>query len=123
MAGWPMRRRSTIAVLPLLATLAGCGGSMTDQFGSSALIGPDKFDYYRCEQLLRFDRDTLTRKKELEELMNRAAQGGAAGNLIGQAAYRSDYQVAVADRELLARKLAEKRCVLDSTRSSERSMF
>ena len=116
-----MRRRA-VASIPLLLTLAGCGGSFTDQFGTSVLVTPGKYDYHSCQQLQNLDRGMAVRQKELEELMARAAKG-TGGNMIGQVAYRSDYQVVLADRELIARQMTQKRCVLDSNRSSDRSMF
>jgi hypothetical protein len=116
-----MKRRA-VAAVALLATLAGCGGSLTDQFGTSVLVAPGKYDYYSCQHLQDADRSSAVRQKELEELMARAAKG-PGGNVVGQMVYRSDYQVALADRQMIARQMTQKQCVLDSKRSSDRSMF
>jgi hypothetical protein len=116
-----MRRRDGVVILSFVV-LAGCGGSFSDQFGTSVLVAPGKYDYYNCQQLQNVDRGLAPRQKELEELMARAAKG-PGGNFVGQMVYRSDYQVTLADRELIARQMTQKQCVLDSKRSSDRSMF
>jgi hypothetical protein len=114
--------RPAAAAMPLFVILAGCGGSYSDQFGSSILISPAKYAYHGCLHLQDADNTARMRQKQLQELMTRAAKG-PGGNVVGQIAYRSDYEVARAEREMIAQEMTKKQCVLDSKRSSERSMF
>ena len=114
-----MRR---LAALPLLAVLAGCGSSLSDQFGSSVWITPGKYAYHDCQQAQGLDRSFAERQKELEELMARASQG-AGGQAIGQMVYRTQYQQVRGEREELAKTLVNKQCYIESPRSSERRVF
>jgi hypothetical protein len=115
-------RRRTLAAFPLAAVLAGCGSSMSEQLGHSVWIQPNKYQYHDCRQAQQVDRGFAVRQKELEELMTRAAQG-PGGHAIGQMVYRTEYQQVLGERRALAERFEEKKCVLDSPRSSDRSMF
>jgi hypothetical protein len=114
-------RRRTAAAIPLLAVLAGCASSMSEQFGHSVWITPGKYNYHNCLQAQGVDQGFAKRQQELEELMTRAAQGG--GEAIGTMVYRTEYQQVLGERKALADVFAQKRCALDSKRSSDRSMF
>ena len=114
-------RDRTIAVIPLLALLAGCASSMSEQFGHSVWITPGKYNYHNCLQAQEVDRPFAKRQQELEELMTRAAQGGS--EMIGTMVYRTEYQQVLGERKALADVLAKKRCALESKYSSDRSVF
>jgi hypothetical protein len=114
-------RRRTAAAIPLLAVLAGCGSSVSEQFGHSIWVTPGKYNYHNCLQAQEADKSFATRQQQLDELMTRAAQGG--GEAIGTMVYRTEYQQVLGERKALADVFAQKRCALDSKRSSDRSMF
>ena len=116
-----MKRRSA-ARLPLAALLAGCGGSLNDQFGQSAWVAPSKYQYHDCLQAQNADRNFSTRQRELEELMTRASRG-PGGDFVSTMAYRSDYQQVLGERREIAVVLERKQCSLDSKRSSDRQVF
>ncbi len=113
-----------LAAIPLLAVLAGCGSStsMSDQFGSSVWVTPGKYAYHDCKQAQTIDLRYANRQKELEELMARASQG-AGGQVIGQLAYRTEYQQVLGERQQLAKALVDRQCYIESPRSSERTVF
>mgnify|MGYP001560848724 CR=1 FL=1 len=79
-----MKRRA-LAVIPLLAALAGCG-ALSEQVGSSVWITPGKYAYHSCLQVLASERGYASRQRELEELMARAAQG-SGGQAIGRSGW------------------------------------
>ena len=114
-------RRRTAAAIPLLAMLAGCASSASEQFGHSIWVTPGKYNYHNCLQAQEADKGFATRQQLLEELMTRAAQGG--GGAVGSMVYRTEYQQVLGERKALADVFAQKRCALDSKRSSDRSMF
>ena len=108
-----MKRRS-IAALPLVAALAGCGGTFW--------VSPGKYQYNSCLQMQRSDENYVKRIKELEELMARAAQG-SGGHFIGQAVYRTEYQQVLGERQVIGAAMAEKRCQIEGGSASGRSVF
>jgi hypothetical protein len=110
-----------LAALTLLAAVAGCG-SVSEQLGSSIWVAPGKYTYHNCLQAQQVEAGFASRQKELEELMGRAAQG-PGGQAIGTMVYRTEYQQVLGERKALAALFEEKRCGIESKRSSDRSMF
>jgi hypothetical protein len=115
------RRMSRLAALPLLAMLAACG-SPTEKLGTSAWVTPGKYQFHNCLQAQQVDNVMARRQGNLEELMNRAEKGpgGAAVNFM---VYRTEYQQVLGEREQLAAQLKEKRCSIESPRTSDRQVF
>lgn len=117
----PAKRRR-LAALPLLAALAGCAGSASEQFGHSVWVAPGKYRFHDCLQAQAADRGVAARQKELEELMARASKG-PGGDVVNTMVYRSEYQQMLGERKEIAQVLDEKRCTMDSNRSSDRQVF
>lgn len=68
--------------------LGGCS-SMSDEV-SSAFADPSKYTLYDCKQLEAERKRLATRSAELQGLMARA-QGGVAGPVVAEIAYRNEY--------------------------------
>lgn len=117
-----LRAIGVAAALTAFATLSGCGSVMTEQFGHSMLVTPGKYSYYNCIQAQRLDDGMAIRQKEYEELMERAAKG-QGGSMIGNAVYRSPYNQILGERAELRRLMVEKRCSIESPRTSDRQVF
>jgi hypothetical protein len=115
------RRIVNVLALPLLLVLAACG-SASQQLGSSVWVTPGKYQFHNCLQAQQADTGFASRQKELEELMTRAEKGpgGAAVNFM---VYRTEYQQVLGEREQLAALFQEKRCSIESPRTSERQVF
>jgi hypothetical protein len=111
-----------LAALPFLAVLAGCAGSASEQFGHSVWVAPQKYQYHDCLQAQEADRNFAVRQKELEELMARASKG-PGGDVVNTMVYRSEYQQVLGERKEIAVVYEQKRCTLDSKRSSDRQVF
>jgi hypothetical protein len=115
-------RRRVLAALPLFAALAGCAGSASEQFGQSVWVAPGKYQFHDCLQAQEADRSYATRQRELEELMARASKG-PGGDVVNTMVYRSEYQQVLGERKEIAQVFVQKRCTLDSKRSSDRQVF
>jgi predicted small secreted protein len=116
------RRAAAIAALGVVcsALLAGCSTSdgvgpfvsnAKAQFGTSAIIAPGHYSAYHCDGLAAQLKALLAREQQLTNLMDRASEGGG-GVLIGNLAYRADYENAVAEEKVLRTTAAEKKCDL-----------
>ena len=114
--------RRAVAALPLLALLAGCSGSLSDQLGHSAWVAPGKYQFHDCLQAQGADRGYARQQKELEELMTRASKG-PGGDVVNTMVYRSEYQQVLGERKEIAQVLEQKQCTLDSKRTSDRQVF
>lgn len=117
-----MRRRAA-AALPLVAALAGCAGdTVSDRLGTSVWVTPAKYQFHDCLQAQAADAGFANRQKELEELMTRAEKGpgGAAVNFM---VYRTEYQQVLGERQAIKAQYQEKRCTIESTRTSDRQVF
>ena len=81
---------ASVCVL-VASLLAGC--STSDGIGSF-IVDPGHYSVYHCDGLAARLKVLLAREQELANLMNRASEGGG-GVLIGNLAYRTDYENAV----------------------------
>ncbi len=90
--------------------LAGCGA---DGVGA-LMVDPARYDGYDCKALVGQWNGLVVREKQLRNLIDKADQSGA-GVVIGAVAYRGDYQTVLAQKNLLQRTAAEKKCQLTST--------
>jgi hypothetical protein len=70
------------------ALLSGCAG-MSDGM-TSAFADPAKYDLYNCKQLETERKNLTIRLAELQGLMTKA-QGGVAGPVVAEVAYRNEY--------------------------------
>ena len=83
-----LRAAAVAALLGLGLALSGCA-EMSDGL-TIAFADPAKYDLYDCKQLETERAKLATRSAELQGLMARA-QGGAAGPVVAEVAYRNDY--------------------------------
>ena len=119
------RRLVGAAALPaaaLLAVLAAALAGCAAVDNGDALVSPNKYTFYTCEELGR--RAELVRKRqiELEQVMDRAAQG-VGGELVNAIAYRTEYAQTRGELRLLAKKSEEKQCRAQSPLSSGRAVL
>jgi len=99
------RLPGALAGLALVA-LAGCGSNGAGSF----LVDPAHYDAYHCNDLAARWKILLAREKELRGLMNKAAESGGGGAIIGSLSYRTDYDSTIAEEKLLQHAAAEKNC-------------
>jgi xanthine dehydrogenase molybdopterin-binding subunit B len=101
-----MFRRVIILVAILVPPLMGCAQNLDLGILYAA---PGKYDYLRCEDLPARLAKSLTREKELSDLMTRANQeaGGAVVNVV---AYSADLAQVRADIKILRQAAIDKNC-------------
>jgi len=114
-----MRRMTGIrraAMLVLAAgTLAGCG---TTGALDSMLVDPSRYEGYNCKDLANQLQNLDKREKDLRNLIDRADES-ASGVVIGALAYRTDYETVIADKKVLRGTMAEKKCQLAPSLTSD----
>ena len=76
------------AIVACVALLSGCA-NMSDGM-TSAFADPAKYQLYDCKQLETERKALAVRLAELQGLMNKA-QGGFAGPVVSEVAYRNEY--------------------------------
>jgi hypothetical protein len=104
------------AVLVLAAcALAGC--TTTDGLDST-LVDPSKYEGYNCKELVNQLQGLDKRQKDLRNLIDRAGES-TSGVVIGALTYRTDYEMVIADRKVLQRTMAEKKCQLTPALTSD----
>jgi hypothetical protein len=106
----PLTPRPRGGLLRLLALLAAAALGGCSNGAGSLLIDPGRYSAYHCNDLAARWKVLLAREKELRELMDRAAQGGGGGAIIGSLAYRTDYESVRSEEMLLQRTAADKNC-------------
>jgi hypothetical protein len=107
-------RRAAMLVLAASA-LAGC--STTDGL-DSMLVDPSRYEGYNCNDLGKQLQALDKRQKDLRNLIDRAGEG-AGGVVIGALTYRTDYETVIADKKVLQRTMAEKKCQLTPALASD----
>jgi hypothetical protein len=107
-------RRAAMLVLAASA-LAGC--STTDGL-DSMLVDPSRYEGYNCKDLATQLQSLDEREKHLRNLIDRADES-SAGVVIGALTYRTDYETAIADKKVLRRTMAEKKCELTPSLTSD----
>jgi hypothetical protein len=105
----------------LAALLPGCG-SLSEDTAARATIAPGKYSVYTCKDIETRVRVVRNREIELEQLMARSAQG-PGGQFVNAIAYQGEYLQTRGEIKLLVEAAAEKQCSVQSTWSSERSVF
>lgn len=104
------------AMLMLAATtLAAC--STTDGL-DSMLVDPSRYEGYNCKDLANQLKALDKRETDLRNLIDRADES-SAGVVIGAFAYRTDYETVIADKKVLRRTMAEKKCQLTPSLTSD----
>jgi hypothetical protein len=107
--------RCTAMLLLAAGTLAGCG--TTGGF-DSVLVDPSRYEGYNCKELAGQLQNLDKREKELRNLIDRADES-TSGVVIGTLAYRTDYQTVIADKKVLRSAMAEKKCQLTPSLTSD----
>jgi hypothetical protein len=97
-------RHAGLSLIVLGVTLAGCDLG-PGQFG----VDPGRYEFYHCNDLATRLKELQKRESELRSLMAKAREGGG-GTVIGEIAYRSDYEMALSEEKMLQRTAAEKKC-------------
>jgi uncharacterized protein YceK len=109
------------AVVFLATGLAGCGsvGSLAE---GDAFVAPNKYAMYTCPELNDRAKAVQARQVELEQVMDRAAQG-AGGAFVNAIAYRTEYAQTRGELRLLAKAEEERHCAVRSHWSRGGALF
>jgi hypothetical protein len=97
-----MRFRPCVAAI-LACALGGCATAY-DPF-----VAPGKFEFLRCEDVVKRLAEAETRDRELRALMDKAGNG-VGGSAVNVFVYGPDFQGVEAELRLLHQTAAEKRC-------------
>lgn len=98
------------AFLFVAAALGGCG--VTRDGVGALMVDPGRYEGYNCKDLAGQWGGLVKREKQLHNLIDRADEGGGAGEVVGAVAYRGDYQTVLEQEKVLQRTAAEKKCQL-----------
>jgi hypothetical protein len=104
------RRPRAIGLVFLLAAGALAGCSISDGIGPY-IADPGEFSAFRCDALKQRLTQLLEKENKLSNLMDKAIEGGG-GTVIGNMAYRPEYELVVGEEQILRRRAAEKKCEL-----------
>jgi hypothetical protein len=96
-------------VLALTLGVAAC--STSSQVDVMLFADPGKYEYHTCEQILAAGRGAAAREVKLRELIQKAEQGGAGGNLVGMVAYRGEYRTVVEELAVIDTVSRRKNCL------------
>ena len=102
------RIRCAVILVLAASALAGCStmGGL-----DSMLVDPSRYEGYNCKDLANQMQGLDKREKDLRNLIDRADES-TSGVVIGALAYRTDYETVKADKKALRRTMAEKKCQL-----------
>ena len=98
--------------------LSGCAGHDFE----TTVTRPGKFRQYDCALLDKRGGELLKRERELTDLMERARQGGAGGELAIAIAYQNEYNTVKGDLREIEMTGADRNCVLKYRTASERAV-
>ena len=104
----------SIVGLALAACNAGGGAG-------ALMVDPGRYAFYHCDDLAARWKALSTREIELRGLLEKASDGGG-GVLIGAVAYRTDYETVIADKQLVQRTAADKKCDLKTDYQSDQTI-
>jgi hypothetical protein len=85
----PLAALTLLALLPVLGSGLSACADMSEGL-TTAFADPAKYELYNCAQLEPERKSLANRMAELQGLMARA-DGGFAGPVVGELAYRNDY--------------------------------
>jgi hypothetical protein len=112
-----MRMKSGAAVL-VAAALAGCS-TVSDTIGDP-YAAPGKFQYLRCDDIMRRITNNENREKELHKLMDRSS-AGLGGGAVNVFVYGPDLESVEADLRQLRVTAGEKRCADEPVRGGPKA--
>jgi len=105
----------------LCLILGGCG--LLGGGATSAFVSPGKFDYHNCDQLAESEHRLRDREKELTELTERAAEGGASGQFVGAVAYHTELMQTRGQLKQIGEVAERKNCSVQSRWKCDRALF
>jgi hypothetical protein len=111
--------RSLVALAMLGAVMVGGCSTSVEDIGSTA-VDPAKFTFYKCPDLVTYNRTILKREQELRQLMEKA-ESGTGGQFVSAIAYQSEYLSVRGDLNLIQKVAAEKNCDIPK-RNSDRAI-
>jgi hypothetical protein len=88
--------------------LAGCSAS--EGIGN-LIVDPGHYSVYHCKDFKPRLANVTAREQQLRNLMDKASEG-SGGEVIGNLAYRAEYEDLVGEERILRRAAAEKNCEL-----------
>lgn len=86
--------------------LAGCGSDP-----GAFMVDPGKYSVLHCNDLVAQMKTLQAREKELRNLQDKASDGGV-GSVIGNIAYRPEFESVLTQEKQVEREAAEKKCDL-----------
>jgi hypothetical protein len=113
--------RCAISAALLAFALAGCGTSGED-LAARAMVSPGKYQFHNCKMLTGLTQSYRARITELQQLMDRAAQG-PGGQAVGTLAYRNEYLQMRGELREVQVAMAEKNCDSEAASTSQRSVY
>jgi len=116
----PRAASSFAAAVCVVAAIALAGCSSGYGVGQ-LLVDPSQYDVYHCKDLIAQWGLLNKREAELRANMDRASQT-AGGKVIGAVAYGSDYQTVLAQKKMVQRQAAEKKCELVQNYQSDQTV-
>jgi len=118
---WSRRfaRPRLIAVIWLATglVLSACGRDDPGRF----MVDPARFTVLHCKDLIEQMKKLQDREKQLRNLQAQASQGGG-GTLMGNMAYRPEFETVLSQEKLVQRAAAEKKCELTPGYQSDQSI-
>jgi hypothetical protein len=104
---WVTRTAAVAALLALGAALTGCA-EMGDSV-STAFADPAKYELYDCKQLETERKNLASRAAEQQGLMAKA-QGGVAGPVVAELAYRNEVVAIEGQRKFAEEAWRKNKC-------------
>lgn len=105
----PMSNSRLVSVILSVVSLLGLAACAANE--GLSLNNPGKYNLYNCALLNEQGAILVKRERELETLMQKAAQG-PGGEIANTLAYRGEYNITQGDLREIERVGAEKKCVL-----------
>ena len=102
----PRARRIAAACGFAAIALAGCGSDP-----GSFMVDPGKYSVMHCNDLVAQMKALQAREKELRNLQDKASAGGV-GTVIGNIAYRPDFESVLTQERQVQREAAGQKCEL-----------
>lgn len=105
-------RSRAVASLCIVAAMGLGGCSMSDGM-TAFIVDPGHYSVYHCKDFAPKLAALTTREQQLRNLMDKASEGGG-GVVIGNLAYRAEYEDILGEEKVLRRTATEKNCDLTS---------
>lgn len=114
--------RYAVAAALLAPALVGCGTTSGEDLAARAMVSPGKYQFHNCKMLTGMAVGYRARMTELQQLMDRAAQG-PGGQVMGTVAYRNEHLQMRGELREVQVAMAEKNCDSDAASASQRSVY